>query len=245
MPDQVTCGNCGAILPDEDGSIPPERRVPCPVCGSVVRAFVMHAESGIYLVAGVEATLERVFASTGLLLQAVVSFGEKTAHGRLITAVMVPWFEIIELLKRDPAIAHKIPPGKWEEIIAGAYQRAGFDEVTLTPRSRDRGRDVIAAKKEGGVLIGTVRIIDQVKAYAPGHLVTADDVRALMGVLYGEPATKGVLTTTSDFAPELMTDPIIAPFVPHRIQLVNGTELLKRLTDLSNPPPPGAAPPGG
>jgi restriction system protein len=66
-------------------------------------------------------------------------------------------------------------------LPSGAYLilEAGFDEVTLTPRSGDLGRDVIAVKRG----LGTVRVIDQVKAYGPSHLVTADDVRALLGVL--------------------------------------------------------------
>jgi len=58
-------------------------------------------------------------------------------------------------------------------------RQSGFDEVTLTPRSGDYGRDVIAIKKG----IGTIRVIDQVKAYKPGHLVGANDVRALLGAL--------------------------------------------------------------
>src|SRR5262245_2470381 len=33
-----------------------------------------------------------------------------------------------------------------EQIIAGAYKSAGFDKVTLTPRSSDFGRDGIAVK---------------------------------------------------------------------------------------------------
>jgi restriction system protein len=71
-----------------------------------------------------------------------------------------------------PQIAFQISPRKWEEIIAGAYKKAGFDEVILT-RSGDLGRDVIAVKKG----IGTIRVVDQVKAYKPGHLVTVNDVR--------------------------------------------------------------------
>jgi restriction system protein len=63
----------------------------------------------------------------------------------------------------------------------------------------DHGRDVIAVKRG----LGFVRVIDQVKAYKPTHLVTADDVRALIGVLHGDGASKGFLTTTSDFAPRL------------------------------------------
>ena len=54
---------------------------------------------------------------------------------------------------------------KWEEMIAGAYSRAGFDEVILTPRSGDYGRDVIAIRKG----IGCIKIIGSVKAYKPGH----------------------------------------------------------------------------
>jgi restriction system protein len=76
-------------------------------------------------------------------------------------------------------------------------------------------------------------VIDQVKAYKPPHLVTADDVRALMGVLPGDGASKGCLTTTSDFAPKIKTDPLIVPFIPSRLELVNGTELLARLEELA------------
>jgi restriction system protein len=91
----------------------------------------------------------------------------------------------------------------------------------LTPRSGDYGRDIIAviAVIKG---IGRVRTIDQVKAFKPPHLVTAKDVRALMGVLQGDGASKGFLTTTSDFAPTLREDPLIKPFLGNRIELING-----------------------
>ena len=101
--------------------------------------------------------------------------------------------------------------------------------MTLTPRSGDYGRDVIAVKRG----LGSVRVIDQVKAYKPGHLVTADDVRALMGVLQGDGASKGFLTTTSEFAPKIHTDPLIVPFIPSRLDLINGKLLLQRLIELA------------
>jgi restriction system protein len=165
----------------------------------------------------------------GLLLQAVIVAGEKTGEGRLIQAVTLPWFDIIEQLKNDWSLAFQIPPERWEEIIAGAYKKAGFDEVTLTPRSGDHGRDVIAIKKG----IGQVRVIDQVKAYKPTLLVKANDVRALMGVLQTDGAAKGFLTTTSDFAPKIETDPLISPFIPSRLDLINGKMLLIRLEELA------------
>jgi restriction system protein len=164
-----------------------------------------------------------------LLVQAVIVPGKDTREGQLIEAVALPWFAIIEELNRDPAIAHQIAPRTWEEIIAGAYQKSGFDEVTLTPRSGDLGRDVIAVKRG----LGTVRVIDQVKAYGPGHRVTADDVRALLGVLHGDKASKGFLTTTSDFAPKLPEDRLLTPFMPAQLELINGVALLARLKELA------------
>jgi restriction system protein len=173
--------------------------------------------------------LRESVALAQLLIQTVTIAGEKTSEGRLIAAVALPWFDIIDVLRKDPSAAFRIPPEKWEEIIAGAYTRAGFDEVTLTPRSGDFGRDVIAVKKG----LGLVRVIDQVKAFAPTNLVTANDVRALMGVLQTDGASKGFLTTTSDFAPRIATDPLIQPLIPSRLELINGPMLLTRLGELA------------
>ena len=171
-------------------------------------------------------------AAPPFLLQTVVIRGERVADGQLIEAVALPWLEIVAAIGRDARVAYQIPPHHWEELIAGAYKRAGFDEVILTPRSGDGGRDVIATKQA----LGTIRVIDQVKAYGPGHLVTADDVRSLLGVLHADGASKGFLTTTSDFAPKLRNDVLLQPFMPSRLELVNGTMLRDRLTSLVRPP---------
>jgi restriction system protein len=163
-----------------------------------------------------------------LMMKAIIIPGDKTSEGVLIEAIALPWFDIIEEVLRDPTAAFQIPARTWEEIIAAAYKKAGFDEVTLTPRSGDLGRDVIAIKKAHGI----VRVIDQVKAYAPDNLVPANDVRALMGVLHLDPASKGFVTTTSDFPPGIATDPLIAPLIPSRLDLINGEKLrawLKKL----------------
>src|SRR5437870_4123530 len=68
-----------------------------------------------------------------------------------------------------------------------------------------------------------------------GNLVPANDVRALLGVLGSDrAATKGLVTTTSDFAPKIVDDPFIAPYIPTRLELVNGRELVRRLSSLRN-----------
>lgn len=168
------------------------------------------------------------------LLQSVVTLGDKTDEGRLIEAVAPAWFEIAKLIRADPSAMHQIDPRKWEEMVAGWYTLYGFDEVTLTPRSGDLGRDVIAVKR--GVL--SVRILDQVKAYSPGQVVPANDVRALYGVLAADrSASKGLVTTTSDFAPGVHTE--FASMIPTRLELVNGTELNRRLIELAAKQPRG------
>ena len=164
-----------------------------------------------------------------LLLQAVVITGDKTAEGILIQSVAAPWFEIIGMIRRSPESIYSIHWRKWEEIIAGAYTQAGFD-VVLTPRSNDKGRDVIATRPG----VGSVCFFDQVKANRPGNLVTFEDVSAMLGVLTARPnVSKGIITTTSSFAPGVLTDPGLARLMPYRLELKARDTLLSWLQSLA------------
>ncbi|HVY06863.1 MAG TPA: restriction endonuclease [Burkholderiales bacterium] len=184
--------------------------------------------TGSLSLAGQKAERE-VGRSGELLVQMIVVPGAKTHEGTLIEAVTPFWTNFVELINRDPTAMHQLGPREWEEFIAGAYKKAGYDDVILTPRSGDFGRDVIATKRG----LGTVRVIDQVKAYKPGHLVTADDVRALLGVVEADGASKGFLTTTSDFAPRLRDDILLKPQMQRRLELINGEQLRERLATLA------------
>ena len=165
-----------------------------------------------------------------IVLKALLELVVPTKEGDLIRAVAVPWFEILERIKKDPKSVYQIDPRTWEEIIAGAYTRAGFDEVILTPRSGDKGRDVVATRNG----VGSIRIFDQVKAYKPGHVVTAEEVRAMIGVVTGaQNVSKGVVTTTSEFAPRLTEDEYIKPLIPYRLELKPRDILLPWLDDVS------------
>jgi restriction system protein len=229
----ATCGNCGATFEEALG-VKVEERQPCPVCGSTTRRIFADVTMPVETLASVSASVisgsvQAITAISDLVLKSVIVAGNKVNEGRLVQAVTLPWFDIIELLAKDPTAAFEIPPHMWEEIIAGAYSKSGFDEVILTPRSGDAGRDVIATIRG----VGSVRVIDQVKAYKPPHLVTADDARALYGVLMLDGAAKAFPTTTSDFAPRLTSDPLLGPVIPSRLELINGKMLLARLEELA------------
>ena len=151
---------------------------------------------------------------------------EKSAEGELVKALSVPWRRIVDSLARNPRLAFELSPRTWEEIVAATFDAAGYDEVTLTPRSGDQGRDVIAVKRG----VGSIRVIDSVKAYSSAHRVRHDDVRALLGVLFADPrATKAILSTTSSFAPGVHRDPLIQRHVPYRLELMDGSSLIEWL----------------
>jgi restriction system protein len=147
----------------------------------------------------------------------------------LVQSASAVWDGIVKELSTDWSLAYKIPYERWEEIVAGAFKKEGYDEVTLTPRSGDLGRDVIAIKHG----VGCVKVLGSVKAFAPDHIVPYDAVRSLMGVIASERDTsKGIITTTSDFPPLIEKDELIAPLLPTRLELINGAKLQKWLTSI-------------
>ena len=177
----------------------------------------------------VEATVTRA-PRPDALINAIVDRTTQNEDGSIIVALQPAWEAIGKILRSNPSELLTLTPEQWEELIAASNDQAGYDEVVLTPRSGDYGRDIIATKKGWG----SVRIIDQVKAYKPGHLVTANDVRALLGVLNSDrAATKGIVTTTSAFAPKIVEDPFISPYMPYRLELHDGNQVKERLLALT------------
>lgn len=105
--------------------------------------------------------------------------------------------------------------------------------------------------------MGTVRIVDQIKRYAPDHIVTLEQVHGMLGVLLAEQnATKGFITTTSrpiqagwnrlgsireprsaqTFAPKLMEAPGLRDLIPNRLELRDGKTLLEWLKSIADGP---------
>jgi restriction system protein len=174
-------------------------------------------------------------SSPSILLQAAITLEGKTDEGRLIQIATVPWFKLIDLTLHDPNALHQLNWREMEMFIASIYEQQGYD-VVLTPPSNDGGRDVIATRKG----FGSIRIFDQVKKYKPDP-VTAHDIRAMLGVLDADKnVSKGIVTTTSDFAPGIFKDAKIMEFVPYRLELRAKNDLLQSLrsiADASKPHP--------
>ncbi len=160
---------------------------------------------------------------TVLLKTTLVQLGDKTPDGQLIQAPTATWFEISRHLNIDPAFRFEFSsnPTKFEEFLAGAYKLQGWDAVTLTPRSGDKGRDVIAITTG----LSALKVLDQAKANRASNLVTQNDVRAIFGVLaLDQNASKGVITTTSDFAPGVTEE--FGQAMPYRLETRNGEQFL-------------------
>lgn len=191
----------GLITPDE-------HRFEFPILDDDAKLRRPHRSDFVQLDSLVRAQLAR---RPEILLQAcLVVTGDRVKDGVLVEFVALPWLHIHQELQNNPNFLLEFVnhPQRFEEMIAGAYVRAGFD-VILTPRSNDGGRDVIASK--GG--FGSIRFLEQIKAYKPGHLVTHDDVRAILGVLSSDlNASKCLITTTSGFQPNVLSSPQFRSF---------------------------------
>ena len=172
---------------------------------------------------------QSLILSSPILMGASVVFGRQVLDGSMIDAVSPVWFELVRRLKGDPDYAFRMSPQQWEEMIAAAYKQAGYDEVILTPRSGDLGRDVIAIKRD----FATVRVVNQMKRYAAGRVVTADEVRALYGVMRLDGASKAVLTTTAQFAPRLRDDRLLKAVIPSELELVDKDTLIPSLVQIA------------
>ena len=120
---------------------------------------------------------------------------ETPEHRRVISDVVTVSDEFLRKLHEDPNLLYELNPRGFEELVAELLGRLGY-EITLTPASKDGGKDIYAAKKD---FLGTFLYIVECKKYAPDHPVGVALVRQLNGVVQAEQATAGILVTTSFF----------------------------------------------
>lgn len=117
---------------------------------------------------------------------------------------------LLDDVLRDPDAMRALSARDFEGFVATLIEQLGFEDVTLTPRSGDGGRDVLAVKRIHGL---SILCAFECKRYAANRPIGPDIARSLLGVIsHGETrATTGILVTTSYFTPAankfILTEP--------------------------------------
>lgn len=120
---------------------------------------------------------------------------DSAPYKQIVTDVTEVSEELLRRLSENPPLVYELSPRKFEEVVAELLSRQGY-EITVTPLTRDGGKDVYASQKTA---LGSFLYIVQCKKYAPDNPVGVGLVRELYGVVEAEKATAGILATTSFF----------------------------------------------
>ena len=120
---------------------------------------------------------------------------ESKSYKHIISDVREVSDGLLEKLAKDPKLLYELSPRLFEQVVSEMLSRMGY-EVTLTPASRDGGKDVYAASRNH---LGSFLYIVECKKYSPDNFVGVSLVRQLYGVVQAEKATAGILATTSFF----------------------------------------------
>ena len=105
---------------------------------------------------------------------------------------------VLDRIYNAPRAVHLLTPRQFEELIAEILHELQFEQIELTPRSADKGRDVVATKRVNGL---PLLFAFECKKNSPDRKVGVGVVRTLFGTV-NQASTRadvGVLVTTSTF----------------------------------------------
>lgn len=117
------------------------------------------------------------------------------AGRRIVTHVGDVNRELLAVLQADPERVYELTPRRFEEVTATLFEQLGYT-VTLTPASKDGGKDLYIARTDA---LGSFLYYVECKRYAPDRPVGVGLVNALTGVLASDRATAALMLTTSRF----------------------------------------------
>ncbi len=103
--------------------------------------------------------------------------------------------DLLRKVHANPKLLYELSSRGFEEFVAEVLDRLGY-QITLTPASKDGGKDIYAARKDH---LGSFIYVVECKKYAPDHRVGVGLIRELNGVVQAERAAAGILATTSFF----------------------------------------------
>jgi transcriptional regulator with XRE-family HTH domain len=139
----------------------------------------------------------RGFRQSGL----VDSMGHPLAHDDerrrvLVSDLVLANDALLRRLQRHPTEVHRLSPREFEELVAEALARQGYD-VSLTPIAKDGGKDMFVMSRSA---LGGALYVVECKKYAADRPVGVGVVRQLHGVVQAERLTGGIVATTSYFS---------------------------------------------
>lgn len=116
-------------------------------------------------------------------------------HQRLETVQFLP-VALLDAIAENPELMIGMDPRDFEKLVAQLLESLEFENIILTPRSGDGGRDVIATKFIAGI---PLLFSFECKRYS--NKIGLDIMRGLLGSVAHGPTkvNKGVLVTTSSF----------------------------------------------
>jgi hypothetical protein len=117
---------------------------------------------------------------------------------RLETVQFLP-IKLFEQISNDPNLMRGMDPREFENLIAELMYKSGFENIIVTPRSNDKGRDILATKTVCDI---PIMFAFECKRYSPKNKIKPEIMRALLGTIshHQTKANKGVLVTTSSFS---------------------------------------------
>lgn len=154
---------------------------------------------------------------------------------RLVYAAAHPGVEVTSAISADlfarlakyPEERFSLDPRVFEETVAELLARMGYD-VKLTPRSGDKGRDVIAAYQTPAA---PILMLVECKRYARHRPVGVEPVTRVWSRLFDDHANMGMVVTTSHFAP-VATE--VAESRGYQLSLKDGEQYIAWLRELRN-----------
>lgn len=136
--------------------------------------------------------------------------------------------ELLARLSKFPEDRFKLDPRKFEEVVAELLSRMSYD-VRLTPRSGDKGRDVIACLNTPTDT--PVLMLVECKRYATNRLVGPEPITRVWFRMFDDHANTAMVVTTSGFQPIARET---ARDRGYQISLKDGEDFIKWVAKVTN-----------
>ena len=128
-------------------------------------------------------------------------------------------------LLRQPNDRFLIHPREFEAVVSDIFQRMGH-KTYLTPRSGDKGRDIIAHIE---TKIAPYLMLVECKRYARHRLVGPDPIARIWARLFEDKANLAMVITTSGFQPVAKREAMIKGY---QVSLKDGEDFISWIKSL-------------